>query len=208
MARNDFMKLAKDLDMVFASAVSFGPIRAAHRTIRELQQEGPSWTGRFSNSWQIETPDGRSFKGTGQPGEPKPLPVPALTGRQAVKASLAKDRVVFTISNFSDYVAEATDLVESGWFRPTEKPETALGRSKFREGDGGRPRTADATFDPDTGTRSSSTSKQLPSYRGLIGGGPADRESSATADLDWFATYVEGGKVDRAVKIEMDDLFS
>lgn len=208
MAKNDFMKLAKKLDMVAASAVSFGPIRAAHRTVRELQQEGPSWTGRFSNSWQIETSDGRTFKGTGGPGEPKPLPVPALTGRQALKATLAKDRAVFTISNFSGYVAEATDLVEAEWFRPTERPETALGRSKFREGDGGRPRTADVAFDPDTGTRSRQTSKQVPSYRGLIGGGPDDRESSATADLDWFASYVESGKVDRAVKIEMDDLFS
>jgi|TARA_B100000085_G_scaffold182389_1_gene166649 hypothetical protein len=198
MAKNDFMKLAKKLDMVAASAVSFGPIRAAHRTIRELQQEGPSWTGRFSNSWQIETSDGRSFKGTGGPGEPKPLPVPALTGRQALKATLAKDRVVFTISNFSDYVAEATDLVEAEWFRPTERPETALGRSKFREGDGGRPR----------GEGGEGTDMQVPTYRGLIGGGPDDRESSATADLDWFATYVESGKVDRAVKIEMDDLFS
>lgn len=187
MARNDFMKLAKKLDMVVASAVTFGPIRAAHRTIRELQQEGPSWTGRFSNSWQIETPDGRTFKGSGSPGEPKPLPVPALTGRQAVKASLAKDRVVFTISNFSEYAAEAIDLVESNFLRPTPVPETALGRSKFREGDGGR---------------------QNPSFRGDIGGGDPDRQSSATADLDWFASYVEGGKVDRAVRIEMDDLFT
>lgn len=198
MAKNDFMKLAKKLDMVAASAVSFGPIRAAHRTVRELQQEGPSWTGRFSNSWQIETSDGRSFKGTGGPGEPKPLPVPALTGRQALKATLAKDRAVFTISNFSDYVAEATDLVEAEWFRPTERPETALGRSKFREGDGGRPRREGGE----------GTDMQVPTYRGLIGGGPDDRESSATADLDWFATYVESGKVDRAVKIELDDLFS
>ena len=198
MAKNDFMKLAKKLDMVAASAVSFGPIRAAHRTVRELQQEGPSWTGRFSNSWQIETSDGRSFKGTGGPGEPKPLPVPALTGRQALKATLAKDRAVFTISNFSDYVAEATDLVEAEWFRPTERPETALGRSKFREGDGGRPRREGGE----------GTDMQVPTYRGLIGGGPDDRESSATADLDWYATYVESGKVDRAVKIELDDLFS
>lgn len=198
MAKNDFMKLAKKLDMVAASAVSFGPIRAAHRTVRELQQEGPSWTGRFSNSWQIETSDGRTFKGTGGPGEPKPLPVPALTGRQALKATLAKDRAVFTISNFSDYVGEATDLVEAEWFRPTERPETALGRSKFREGDGGRPRREGGE----------GTDMQVPTYRGLIGGGPDDRESSATADLDWFASYVESGKVDRAVKIEMDDLFS
>lgn len=189
MAKNDFMKLAKDLDMVFASAVSFGPIRAAHRTIRELQEEGPSWTGRFSNSWQIETPDGRSFKGSGQPGEPKRLPVPALTGRQAVKASLAKDRTVFTISNFSPHAALATD-VEIGIFERPEydEPETVQGRSNWEVADSGR--------------------KPGGTYRGEIGGGNPLGESSRTADLDWFATYVQGGKVDRAVKIEMDDLFS
>jgi len=186
MARNDLRKLAEELDKVQSAVTAFGPIRAAHRTVRELQQEGPSWTGRFSNSWQVETPDGRSFKGSGRSGEPQPLPIPLLTGRQTIRAAIAKDRAVFTISNFSPYVAEATDLVESGFLRPTPLPKTKLGRSKFREGDGGR---------------------QLPSFRGEIGGGDPDRESSATADLDWFATYVEGGKVDRAVRIEMDDLF-
>jgi hypothetical protein len=189
MTRNDFWELAKKIDIVAASAVTFGPIRAAHRTVRELQQEGPSWTGRFSNSWQVQTPDGRAFKGDGGEGEPRSLPIPALTGRQALRAGFAIDRAVFTISNFSEYAAEATDLIESAFIRPPGKPypETQLGRSKFREGDGGR---------------------QQPSYRGYIGGGDPDRESSATADLDWFATYVEGGKLDRAVKIEMDDLFT
>ena len=186
MARNDLKKLAEELDKVQSAVTAFGPIRAAHRTVRELQREGPSWTGRFSNSWQVETPDGRSFKGSGRPGEPQPLPIPLLTGRQTIRAAIAKDRAVFTISNFSPYVAEATDLVESGFLRPTARPETALGRSKFRQGDGGR---------------------TLPSYRGSIGGGDPDGESGATADLDWFATYVEGGKLDRAVRIEMDDLF-
>jgi len=185
--KNDFWKLAKQLDMVAASTVTMGPLRAAHRTIRELQQEGPSWTGKFSNSWQVSTPDGRSYKGTGKPGEPQQLNIPLLTGRQALRAGFAKDRAVFTISNFSPYAPQAIDLVEDAFIRPTPRPQTQLGRRKFREGAGGR---------------------EFPSYRGLIGTGDPDRESSATADLDWFATYVEGGKLDRAVKIEMDDLFT
>lgn len=190
MAKNEFRKLIQNLDRLGSSLLVSGPSRAAKRTIKELQQEGPSWTGRFSNSYQIETPDGRVYKGDGQPGEPRPIKLPAglLTGRQNIRGSLPlKDRAVTTISNFSEYAAEATDLVESGFLRPTPLPETALGRRKFREGDGGR---------------------EQPSYRGLIGGGDPDRESSATADLDWFAMYVEGGKLDRAVKIEMDDLFT
>ncbi len=209
MAKNELVRLIKNLDRIGSSLVVSGPSRAAKRTIKELQQEGPSWTGRFSNSWQIETPDGRVFKGDGQPGEPRPIKLPAglLTGRQNIRGSLPlKDRAVTTISNFSDYAAEATDVARAQWFRPSDEPETALGRRKFREGDGGRPRTTDVSFDSDTGTRTRSTSQQLPSYRGLIGGGPDDRESGATADLDWFAMYVEGGAVDRAVRIEMDDL--
>jgi len=210
MAKNELVRLIENLDRIGSSLVVSGPSRAAKRVIKELQQEGPSWTGRFSNSWQIETPDGRVYKGDGQPGEPRPIKLPAglLTGRQNVRGSLPlKNRAVTTISNFSDYVAEATDVAEAQWYRPSDEPETALGRRKFREGDGGRPRTADTTFDPATGTRTRNTSQQLASYRGLIGGGPDDRASSATADLDWYPSYVEGGSVDKAVRIEVDDLF-
>ena len=209
MAKNQLMKLIDNLDRIGSSLVVSGPSRAAKRTIRELQQEGPSWTGKFSNSYQIETPDGRMYKGDGQPGEPRPikLPIGLLTGRQNVRGSApVKDRAVTTISNFSEYAAEATDVIESGFFRPTEEPTTALGRRKFREGDGGRPRT-ESSFDAETAAKTGS-SMQLPSYRGEIGGGPPNGESSATADLDWFAMYVEGGGLDRAVAIEMDDLFT
>jgi hypothetical protein len=209
MAKNQFIKLIENLDRLGSSLVLSGPSRAAQRTIRELQQEGPSWTGKFSNSYQIETPDGRMYKGDGQPGEPRPikLPVGVLTGRQNLRGSLPiKDRAVTTISNFSEYAAEATDVIESGFFRPTEEPTTALGQRKFREGDGGRPRT-ESSFNAETGVKTG-TAMQLPSYRGEVGGGPEDRESSATADLDWFAMYVEGGGLDRAVAIEMDDLFT
>jgi len=190
MAKSGILNLIKELDRVAATTVFNGPKAAAERTVRELQQEGPSWTGKFSNSWQIESSLGAkgSSKGDGQPGEPRPIFTPALTGPQVAKSVLTKDKVVFTISNFAEYAAEATDLVESAFIRPPGQPfpQTQLGRNKFREGDGGR---------------------QQPSYRGYVGGGDPDSESSATADLDWFASYVEGGKLDRAVRIEMDDLF-
>ena len=186
MAKNDFMKLAKNLDLVFASAVSFGPIRAAHRTVRELQQEGPSWTGQFSNSWQIETPDGRSFKGSGSPGEPQPLPIPALTGRQAVKAGFAKDRVVFTISNFSPWAGEAVDFVDNHYWRPTKEPQTSLGKKKWEQSGRKRPTEKHKRFD--------------------IYSESDPGNASRTADQDWFTTYVTT-KLDRAVTVEMDNMF-
>ena len=185
MAR-DLEKLAKDLDMVFASAVSFGPIRAAHRAVRELQQEGPSWTGQFSNSWQIETPDGRSFKGSGSPGEPQPLPIPALTGRQAVKAGFAKDRVVFTISNFSPWAGEAVDFVDNHYWRPTKEPQTSLGKKKWERSGRKRPTEKHKRFDIYSETDPGNASR--------------------TADQDWFTTYVTT-KLDRAVTVEMDNMF-
>jgi len=209
MAKNQIFKLLENLDRVGSSIVFSGPSRVAKRTIKELQQEGPSWTGQFSNSYQIETPDGRVYKGDGQPGEPRPikLPIGLLTGRQNVRGSAPlKDRAVTTISNFHEYAAVATDVEEGLYYRPTERPTTALGRRKFREGDGGRPRT-ESSFNAETGVKTG-TSMQLKSFRGLIGGGPENRESSATADLDWYASYVEGGALDRAVKVEMDDLFT
>ena len=209
MAKNQIIKLLENLDRVGSSIVLSGPSRAAKRTIKELQQEGPSWTGQFSNSYQIETPDGRMYKGDGQPGEPRPikLPIGLLTGRQNVRGSAPlKDRAVTTISNFHEYAAVATDVEEGLYYRPTERPTTALGRRKFREGDGGRPRT-ESSFNAETGVKKG-TSMQLESFRGLIGGGPEERESSATADLDWFASYVEGGALDRAVRVEMDDLLT
>ena len=205
MAKNQLLELIKNLDRIGSSVVLSGPSRAAQRTVKELQQEGPSWTGRFSNSYQIETPDGRIYKGDGQPGEPRPikLPVGLLTGRQNIRGSAPlKDRAVTTISNFHEYAAVATDVEEGLYYRPTERPTTALGQRKFREGDGGRPRGGTLSNDQE------GTSMQTKSYRGLIGGGPDDRESGATADLDWFASYIEGGRLDRAVRIEMDDLFT
>lgn len=188
MAKNRIPKLLQELDRVFSSLVVSGPTRAAKRTISELQQEGPSWTGKFSNSWQIETPDGRLYKGDGQPGEPRPIKLPAglLTGRQNVAGSLPlKDRYVTTISNFSEHSDQARDLEEDAFIRPTPKPKTQLGRRKFDEFDTGR---------------------QQPSLRGAAGEGEPGRESSRTADFLWYINYVEGGKLDRAVRIEIDDL--
>lgn len=191
MASKFLKDMAKDFDIVFASLAAFGPIRAAHRNVRELQQEGPSWSGRFSNSWQIETEDGRTFKGDGGPGEPRPLPIPALTGRQALKAvGIQKDRAVFTVSNFSPHVAEATDHIEGVFIRDwadTLEPQTALGRSKWNQQASGR---------------------RTPSFRGDPGGGNPLSVSSSTADLDWFDTYIQGGRLDRAVKTEMDTVMS
>ena len=183
--RNDFHKMAEDLDMVGASAVVNGPLASARRVISELQQEGPSWTGRFSNSWKIETLDGRSYGGDGQQGEPRSVKIPLLTGRQAFKTVFNKDKVVYTISNFSPWAGEATDLRESNFYRPTERPQTQLGLSKWERSGQKRPIERHPRYD-------------------IFGGGKG--RASRTASQDWFTKYVTGGKLDRAITIEMDNM--
>ena len=183
--RNDFKKLAKDLDQVFSSALVNGPLMATRRIISELQQEGPSWTGAFSNSWKVEALDGRSYEGDGQKGEPRPVKIPLLSGRQAVKAVFAKDKVVYTISNFSPWAGEATDLRESNFYRPTERPQTQLGLSKWEQSGQQRPKERHPRYD-------------------IYGGGIGD--ASRTAKKNWFTSYVTGGRLDRSVTIEMDNM--
>jgi hypothetical protein len=187
MAKKGFfqrgMNLLDELDRIAATTIYNGPKRAAERVVSELQQAGPSWTGRFSNSWQIQTPT-RLVKGAGQAGEPVPLSTPSLRGREVSKSFISKDSVVFTISNFSPHTLEAIDAVEHDrtyWRRPIPEPTTQLGKRKWEV----------------AGPRANV------SYRGQIGGGREGSNSSRTADLDWFAAYASA-QLDRAIQIEMD----
>jgi hypothetical protein len=187
MAKKGFfqrgVEFADFLDRAATTLAYNGPKAATERIVRELQQEGPSWTGRFSNSWQISTPS-LTKKGSGAPGEPKPLYTPSIRGIEGIKSSALKNTVIFTISNFSPHALEAIDAVEhdrSYWKRPTPEPTTQLGLSKWEV----------------AGPRADV------SYRGQIGGGNEGNNSSRTAPLDWFARYASA-QLDRAIKIEMD----
>ena len=195
MARKGFWQngkeITQDLDRVAGSLALVGPVLAAERIVRELQQAGPSWTGCFSNSWQIDGPQGQHVQGDGQPGEPRPVEFTSapFTGQQAAATlfktgfGLLKDRIIFRVSNFSLYAAEATDVTEGIFIRPTPLPQTALGRSKFYEVSEGR---------------------NNPSMRWDIGGGSANSSSSRTADQDWLAAYASSGRLDKSVQISMD----
>lgn len=194
MAGKGFMQngrsLAEDIDRLASSLTLAGPTLAAQRIVRELQQAGPSWTGKFSNSWQIEGPQGQTARGDGATGEPRPVVFKSapFTGRQALatlsRIAVLKDKVVFRISNFSPYAAEATDEVQSTFIRPKNAPvpQTQLGLSKWDE---------------------RNTTRLRNTYRGQVDGGRPNGNASRTAPLDWLSTYASGA-LDRAVKIEMD----
>ena len=187
MAKNTTPKLIREIERVYGAMIYDGPIKAAERVVTELQKEGPSWTGQYSNSWQIEAA-GTVVKGNGQGGNPRPLKVPKLTVKQ--KRSLRKNKVV--ISNFSKKAAYAQDEIvgrfRRGVIKQTGKkigdqPRTSFGRGKFEE--------------------NKTVGRGEISKRGNIGSaGPGI--SSRTAKLDWYKTYLSGGKLDKAIKIETD----
>ena len=197
-SKNGFWQLAKDLDRVAASVVFDGPIRASIKIVHGLQDKGPSWSGRFSNSWVIKTPS-KVFKSPGfrQEGEPIRFKTrPTVTGREATASHLLKDSIIFEIyndspKNFSgvDYKAYALDQ-KLGCSRRSPRwglePKTQKGRAAYTTASSGR---------------------KVPSMRGDIGGGLPSSTSSRTAVLDWFPLYIKGGELNRAIRVEMDSAF-
>jgi len=174
---------AVDIDKIVGTTIANGTRASAERIVRELQQAGPSWSGEFSNSWQIST-ESTTSRGTGAPGEPKSVNAPVVTGLEATKGKILKDALL-TITNFAPHALEAIDAVEHDrqYYarRKTAEPQTALGRSKWEV----------------------TTPRKNVSARGATGGGAEGTNSSRTAPLDWFATYASA-RLDRAVQIEMD----
>lgn len=166
---NELDRLVENIDRIAVAAFSRGPARAAEEIVIDLQEAGPVWSGRFANSWQIETTDGRRTSGSGSPGLPQRVPAPLLSGR-----GFAFDDSVYTISNFSTYADQARDLTEGRYIDPGTTPLKEY----------------------DRGTRVSG-------IRGdLIGDDEGPNRS--TAPLDWYATYLRGGAIDRRIKIELD----
>jgi len=183
--------LFNQVDQDISSLALLGVINAAERTVKELQQEGPSWTGQFSNSWQITGPQGQQVKGDGKPGEPRPVKFmkAPFTGPQALRVlgrtATTKNKVVFKVSNFSPWAGYASDLVEGVFAPRTPEPVTQLGKSKWQKSGQSRPKA--------------------PNFRYEIYGGGAG-EASRTAEKNWLTSYINGGKLDKAIEIEMDSL--
>lgn len=176
-----FEALIEDIGR-FYSSVYNGAKRSAERVVSDLQQEGPSWTGRFSNSWQIS--EGRTrVSGNGQAGEPIPLQFPTAPtagSRQFTK----NDVIVFSILNTSPYKDLAMDKIEGVFERPKDAPvpQTQLGLSKWDPVNQGR---------------------RPNSKRGQTGGGSTNSSSSRTAILDWYTNYVDSGRIQRVIQTEL-----
>ena len=102
MARNDLKKFLRDFDRVTNDVAFNAPMEAANTVVNKLKKIGPSWTGRFNNSWEIATPI-RTFnaKGRKAKAEAVPLKIRTLKSRQKAKTLRASKESLFTIHNVS-----------------------------------------------------------------------------------------------------------
>ena len=186
-SRNELPELQAELTKFTSAIVNQGMGGAAERTVRTLQLIGPSWTGLYSNSWQIEILNKKST-GTRRRGEAKPIKSPKIHGNSLKATKSVKCSIV--------------NLARSRGYAQDER----LGR--FRRGKAGnknigdKPRTQKGQrslqFDP--------TSRLQPEdYRGFNPGtGNPGGFSSQTAPLNWFQTYTDGGKLERRVELTLN----
>jgi len=177
--RNGFIKLAEKLEAGFLAPFILGVARSAQGIVRELQERGPAWSGEFANSWEIASAS-EVNSGSGAPGAPQRLLAPILT----VKEYKFKPEIKYYIANKAPHADYALDLKEGRFFLPSTQP------SRDAAAAGGKTIL--------TGSRSSGLHK-----RGdLTGNGAGNGTSSA--ELDWYATYIRGGGIDKAISLYMD----
>ena len=181
MARNDLPKLISALEKVAVSVAYEGPRQACHLIVADLQQQGPSWSGRFSNSWAIDAPAGLSgsVKGAGGEGDAKPLKALGVNFLATAKKLQNRTETAFVIGNFSEWASQAIDEQADLFFRPFYPPRTRLGKERV------------ARAENNGGPRKGRTLRgNLPSGSG---------GSSRTAELYWFQKYNDGGKRDQVI---------
>lgn len=177
-----FEALVTDIDKKFFASIYNEVKLIGQEVITELQQRGPSWTGKFSNSWELAEGN-TAVSGNRAQGEPKAVVFPKQP--PSIKNVAATD-IVFRITNLSPqpYKDLALDKREGQFEHITPRPQTALGQSKYEEFSQGR---------------------SFQSLRGAAGtGGPG--LSSRTAALDWYSDYVSGGYIPRIIKTHLSSI--
>jgi hypothetical protein len=175
-----FEALIEDIDKKFFTSVYNAVKVAGQEVVAELQQRGPSWTGRFSNSWELAE---GNIAVSGNRAQGEPLAVIFPKAAPSIRKLKGNTEIVFRITNISPqpYKDLALDKIEGQFEHITPEPLTALGRSKYEEFNQGR---------------------SINSRRGAAGtGGPG--RSSRTADLDWYKDYLSGGYIPRIIKTQL-----
>ena len=193
MARADkeLSDLQRQIKQHAVDILQKGVIPGAEDVIKELQFHGPSWTGVYSNSWQIEIA-GQKGTGTRRGGEPKPVKGPKLTLAQVRRAASSSGQVDLEIRNLRQKRIKgyAEDTIE-GRFTRGEKCGKKIGQE---------PRTQkgrDSLIPLNDG-------RLTEGFRGDLGGGKPSGFSSATAELDWLPTYLNGGSLKQTLDLAIN----
>ena len=163
-----------------------GALVGVEEVVKLLQYKGPSWTGLYSNSWQIRV--GKEKRtGTRRAGNAQPVQSPKMTIK-TIKRAQKRGFIEWEISNLARSAPYAEDK-KLGRFRRGfvgrkeigDKPRSNLGQSHLRPSGSGR--------------------KGL-TKRGDIGGGTPGVISSRTAELDWLPKTLKGGELKGKLRLE------
>ena len=190
--KNELPDLAKEVNRYTATVLNKGVLPGVEEVVKELQFLGPSWTGVYSNSWQIQVGNEKST-GTRRPGEPKPVKAPKMNVKSIRSGRVSRDEIKIEIRNLRQKRRKgyAEDTIEGRFTRGEkggkkigQKPRTRLGNrnDKFTQVNEGR----------------------VIGFRGDIGGGKDSGISSRTAKLDWLPTYLKGGSLQQTIKLELN----
>tara|TARA_R100000700_G_scaffold2887_1_gene5755 strand:- start:209 stop:787 length:579 start_codon:yes stop_codon:yes gene_type:complete len=179
----------KDFDKVTNDIAFNAPMQAANTVVNKLKTIGPSWTGRFNNSWEIDTPV-RTFNAKGRKarGEAVPLKIKILKSRQKAKILRSLNESVFVVHNVAPYANQAIDAAPFTPFKVPPKVTSKDIQQGIRQGYRGLSEVVSST-DADVGKQ-----------KGIFIG-------RATAPLDWFKTYSNGGAMNKDVNVGYDKIY-
>lgn len=176
-------KLAKRLDRWVTGVVTNDLRLVAEKTVSDLQDAGPLWTGRFANSWVVEASDGSRSSVSKRRGLPKPVKAPSLSGPEFYK----KEPVKYTIYNIASYAGSAIDYEPDTFTRPEKFPiplQESVNPNKVKFG------------------------ARNEGIRGnLSGANDTEGPNSRTAPQDWYDNYLKGGALDKSIKVAMNRAF-
>jgi hypothetical protein len=166
-----------------------GALLGVEDVVKLLQYKGPSWTGLYSNSWQIRVGNEKTT-GTRRQGNAQPVKAPKMTPKK-IKQAQKRGFIEWEISNLARSAPYAEDR-KLGRFRRGKagtkvignEPRTALGLSKFKQSGSGR--------------------KNILTKRKDIGGGTPGVLSGTTAEpnLDWLPQTLKGGELKQKLRLQ------
>ena len=172
-----FKRFAVKADRMFAEAIAGRALKGAEIIVEALQDAGPQWSGKFSNSWVMKTRT-QTVAGTMSVGLPNRIKAPKPRGRDILRGN----EWVIRIENMAPYAAIAMDL-EEGKFSRKWYPNGPVNKAKWDTSGGGR--------------RMGPT---IPPMRRGVTNYLEGVSASRTAPLDWFTTFKKGGKVNKIMR--------